>query len=112
MIVSLLFFAAPALLLSAVVIFLGRKRAQWQRLDFLLLVLPFVVRAFLDLLVEKGEWNLPEEAFLLGALTPIAFTVRVITSSWRPRLVTLGLLAALSLTAFGLWLGVPFQGEN
>jgi hypothetical protein len=93
-----LIHAGIALILSAPVLFFGRRRVQWRRWELLVVILPFT--AWLLLMASqfsvgrKGVANI-EEAFILALGVPIVAVLRVVIGDRLPQSVCAGVFIFL-----------------
>ena len=103
--------AAIAVVLTAPIVFFGRKRLRWKWWELLAFVLPFAVWAILmssELAEErKTVWNIPEGLYFAVAV-PLAALVRVAVGSRRREPVwAAALLVALCAIAAAVFFLVP-----
>jgi hypothetical protein len=102
-------YLVPFLLVGGPVWFFGRRRVQWNRWDFALVLLPFAVWIALMMANHAGKSfaNLGE-AFCLGCVAPLAPIIRVaVGDRANHELLALALLVGVCLVATGLWAFVP-----
>lgn len=103
------FYLTPFLPIAAAVWFFGRRRVQWNRWDFALVVLPFAVWMALMMVNSSGKSisNLAE-AFWLGCAAPLAPIIRVsVGQKTNQKVLAIGMLVVVCLAAVGLWALVP-----
>ena len=102
--------AAIATVLSAPIVFFGRKRVHWRSWELLALVLPFIVWSLLmfsDLSTGKSLANLGEP-FYFSFAVPVAALVRVAVGTRIAERTFAGcLIAALCVVAVGVFFIVP-----
>jgi len=99
--------------LSAPVVYFGRKRVHWSALDLLAFLLPFAVWVALMNASSMGKSlaNLIEPVFFSFAI-PIAALVRLMAGAQaKERAWSIGLVALLCLTAAGVYLWTPALPE-
>jgi hypothetical protein len=78
---------AVALILTMPLIYLGRKRANWQTYDLLAFVLPFLVWGFCMVIDGKGKTlSNGIESIFLSAAVPFGAIVRIAIGRHRHRL--------------------------
>jgi hypothetical protein len=93
-------------MLSAPVVFAGRKRVHWRLLDLSAFLLPFSVWVALLNAVSlgKGSTNLLGEPFILSLAIAVAALTRVVVGSRvDERLSSISLVAILCLTAAAIY---------
>ena len=110
-----LLFGIPAFVAGALGWFLLRKYVHVRHIDWLLLVLPWLVWFALMLFAgsNKSLSNLGE-AFYLGCITAALFVARLGLSAWLPRRqLAFGVLALVCscVAAVSLWAFVPALPE-
>jgi hypothetical protein len=99
--------------LSAPIVFMGRKRAHWGLLDLLAFLLPFAVWCALMKVSSQGKSlsNLGEP-FFFGFAIPIAALVRVIVGAHvDERRCSTSLIVLLILVAAGVYWWTPSLPE-
>ncbi len=99
--------------LSSPVVFLGRKRVHWGRLELLAFLLPFAVWAALmnESSTGKSLGNLGEP-FLFAVAIPVAAMVRVIVGAHvEEKVMSIILVASLCLCAAGVYWLTPALPE-
>ena len=99
--------------LSAPVVFFGRKRVHWGLFDLTAFLLPFAVWANLmnSSMFSKSLANLGEPFFFSFAI-PLAALVRVIAGSHGDeRVWSVTLVASLCFTAAAVYCGTPSLPE-
>ncbi len=102
-------YLVPLLIVGGPIWFLGRRRVQWNRWDFALVLLPFAVWDVAMLINETGKSlsNLVELLYL-GCTASLAPVVRVVVGRHaNQKFLAIGLLVAVCLVAIGLWAFVP-----
>jgi peptidoglycan/LPS O-acetylase OafA/YrhL len=103
--------AAIAAVLSAPIVFFGRKRVRWHAWELLLLILPFTVWAVLMFSdYSTGTKTLANlgEPFFFALGVPIAALVRVaLGSRVREPVCAASAIAALCLAAAAVFFTVP-----
>jgi hypothetical protein len=99
--------------LSAPIVFLGRKRVHWGLLDLLAFLLPFAVWGALMKVSGQGKSlsNLAEP-FFFGFAIPVAALVRVIVAAHvEERRCSISLVVVLILVAAGVYWWTPALPE-
>jgi hypothetical protein len=107
--VTWLLYLVPLLVVTVPVWFYGRRRVQWNRWDFAIILMPFAVWTALMIANDTGKSlsNLVE-ALYLGCIAPFAPISRMVVGErGNQKLVALGLLLGVCFVAFGLWAFVP-----
>jgi hypothetical protein len=102
-------YLVPLLLVAGPVWFFGRRRVQWDRWDFAIVLLPLAVWVAAMTVNDTGKSlsNLVE-AMYLGCMASLAPTVRVVVGRRiNQKLLAIGLLVGVCLVAIGLWAFVP-----
>ena len=106
--------AIIAAVLSAPIVFFGRKRVHWRFWELLVLILPFIVwylLMFSELAIGKSIANLGEPVFFALAV-PVAALARVVISSRVPeRLCAASLIATVCVVAASVFFIVPSLPE-
>ncbi len=107
------YFLIPSLPVCLAVWFLARKRVQWNTLDFLILVVPYVLWMILAVVVNlpKSMSNLIE-LLGLGLAVALAPIIRLIPpKGWDGKLIAAILLIAACAGAAGIYFFVPCLPE-
>ena len=106
-------FLIPAAPVMGLCWFFGRRRVQWFKWEYSLLVVPYLV--WLPLLMIDGGKSLrnaTEEPFYLGCGVALACVIRVLVGrESNQKVVALVLFVAVCLLAVGLWAFVPTMPE-
>jgi hypothetical protein len=113
MIIAWFVYAAVATVLTAPIVFLGRKRIFWEPWEFLALVIPYFVWLGLMLsgLKPKSLSNLVEP-ILIGIAAPVLALLRIgLSRKMDERLLAAGLITILSLVAGAVYWIVPCLPE-
>lgn len=105
-----LLHAVPLIMCSAPIWYFARKKVQWTRWDYLILIAPFSV--WLGLMLLHGEGKSLSNAFIeplaLGCSAPVAPTIRaILRDRFNQASLAVCLLVALCFIAFTLWALVP-----
>ena len=103
--------AGVAVVLSAPIVFFGRKRVHWRPWELLVLILPFMVWAvlmFSELSTgRKSLANLGEPIYIAVAV-PVIALVRVAVGARIPdRTCAVGLITVMCVVACGVFFLVP-----
>ena len=102
--------AIIAAVLSAPIVFFGRKRVHWHFWELLVLILPYTVWCLLffsELARGKSMANFAEP-FIFALAVPVAALVRVAISSRVPQRLCAGvLIATMCVVAAGVFFIVP-----
>jgi len=111
-------FWIPFLILSLPVClavwFLGRRRVQWNKLDFLILLVPYLAYMILAIVVDlpKSLSNVAIELPCLGLAVNFAPIIRfVLPSKWNGRIIAATLLIVACAVAAGVYFSVPCLPE-
>jgi hypothetical protein len=106
-------FLIPAAPVCLVIWYLGRRRVLWNKLDFLILVVPYATWMILAIAV-----NLPKslanfsELLCLGLAINLAPIIRlVLQRSWNGNVVAAALLIVAAVVAAGIYFYVPCLPE-
>lgn len=103
-------YLVPLLLVAGPVWFFGRRRVQWNRWDFAVLLLPSAVWAVSMMVNDSGKSlsNLAFEVPVLGCTAALVPIVRVVVGRHvNQKALAIGLLLGVCLVAIGLWALVP-----
>ena len=107
--------AGIATVLSAPVVFFGRKRVYWRLGELVVLILPFTVWSVLmcsELAVGRKSLANCVEPFYFAAAVPLAALIRVTVGSRIPEKLSAGILiAAICALAAGVFFMVPSLPE-
>jgi len=93
---------------------LGRKRVQWNKLDFLILLAPYLTWMILcgTVALPKSLSNLVVELFLLGLAVNLAPIIRLtLPRRWNGKTVAAILLMVMCAVAAGIYFSVPCLPE-
>ncbi len=107
-------FLIPSLPVCLAVWFLGRKRVQWNKLDFLILLVPYVAYMILAVAVNlpKSLSNVAIELPHLGLAVNLAPIIRlVLPKKWNGRIVAATLLIVGCAVTAGIYFSVPCLPE-
>ncbi len=107
-------FLFPSLPVCLVVWFLGRKRVQWNKLDYLILLVPYLAYMALAILVNlpKSLSNVAIELPCLGLAVNLAPIIRLVLSKkWNGRVVAATLLVVACAVAAGIYFSIPSLPE-
>jgi hypothetical protein len=102
-------YLMPLLPVAALIWFFGRRRVQWCRWDFAVVLVPYIVWIVAMMFDDAGKSlsNLVE-AFYLGCSASLAPIIRVIVGQRaNQKWLAIGLLIGICLVAVGLWAFVP-----
>jgi hypothetical protein len=113
--IAWVFHFGIAAILSAPILYFGRKRYNWQPREWLVLVIPFgvwfVVTGFIGSR-PKSLSNVFIEPLILGLAFPFAALCRVIVGTRiSERVCVASLIAVLSLVAVGVYYTFPCLPE-
>jgi hypothetical protein len=103
-------YAIPFFPIAGTVWDFGRKRVQWNRWDFAVILFPSTVWAVAMMIDGTGKSlsNLVLEVPVLGCIAPIAPIVRVVVGRHaNEKILAIGLFIVICLAAIGLWAFVP-----
>src|SRR4051812_36328545 len=106
-------YAGIASVLSAPIVFFGRKRVHWHLWELLALIIPYLIWLALvfSALKSKSLANLGEPIYISFAV-PILALLRVgVGGSIGERVSAASLLAFLCLVAVGVYFAVPCLPE-
>jgi hypothetical protein len=98
--------AVIALVLSAPLVFLGRKRVHWKLWEMSALVCPYAtwLVLFLSRLVPSYELNAIGDSLLIGLSVPVAAVLRVVIGArFAEERLAIALLCALCFVAAGIY---------
>jgi hypothetical protein len=107
-------FLFPSLPVCLAVWFLGRRRVPWNKLDFLILLLPYFAYMALAILVNlpKSLSNVAIELPCLGLAVNLAPIIRlVLPKKWNGRIIATTLLILACAVAAGIYFSVPCLPE-
>jgi hypothetical protein len=102
-------YLMPFLPVAGMIWFFGRRRVQWNRWDFSMVVLPSAVWITL-LMVDATGKRMPNliEILYVGCAAVLAPIVRVMVGGRGDQPLTAwGLMVTVCLAAIGLWAFVP-----
>lgn len=99
----------PIIIVGIPVWLLARKRVKWNKWDFLIIIIPFLVWSVLTFSHNKGKgFGNIAEGLLIGCFTPIAPIVRtVLRHKVNQVSFSVILLIFLTLLAIGFWAFIP-----
>ena len=99
----------PAVPLSLLVGYFGRRRVRFRWWELSAFVLPFIVWLILSVFSkDKGLWSPMVELFILGCTVPVAALIRVIVSGAVNRSLMAGsLIFVICALAFLLGIMIP-----
>jgi hypothetical protein len=109
-----LVFLIPSLPVCLAVWFLGRKRVQWNKLDFLVLLAPYLAWMALGFVpnIPKSLSNAAVELFCLGLAVDLAPVIRLILpKGWNGKIIAATLLTLACAVAVGIYFTVPCLPE-
>jgi len=109
-----LIFLVPSLPICASAWYLARRRVQWTKFDFAILVVPYL--AWLALVAEgtlsKSMSNAVIEPIYLGLAVGLAPIIRIaFPKRWNAKIVAATLLVAASAVGVGIYFSVPCLPE-
>jgi hypothetical protein len=107
-------FLIPSLPVCLAVWFLGRKRVQWNNLDFFVLLAPYLAWMALGFVpnIPKSLSNAAVELFCLGlAVTPAPIIRLFLPKKWNGKMVAATLLILTCVVAAGVYFTVPCLPE-
>ncbi len=107
-------FLIPSLPVCLAVWFFGRKRVQWSKWDFLILLVPYVVWMVLGFVpnIPKSLSNVAVELFGLGLAVDATPILRfVLPKRWNGQIVAATLLVLACAVAAGIYFSVPCLPE-
>jgi len=112
-IVAWLIHLLPFLLIALPVWIFARKRVEWNKWDFSIVIIPFAVWAFLMLAHSNskglGNWL---EGLLIGCIASLTPIIRVIIKNKINQIrFAQGLMVALCVIAIGCWAFIPASME-
>ena len=99
----------PIIIVGIPVWLLARERVKWNKWDFLIVIVPFLVWSALMFTHNKGKGigNITE-GLLIGCFTPIAPIIRtVVRDKMNQVILSVILLIFLTLLAIGFWAFIP-----
>ena len=107
-------FLIPSLPVCLAIWFLGRRRVQWNKLDFLILLVPYLAYMILAIVVNlpKSLSNVGVELPCLGLAVDLAPIIRlVLPKKWNGRIIAAILPIVACTVAVGIYLSVPCLPE-
>ena len=107
-------FLIPSLPVCIAAWFHGRRRVQWNKLDFLILLVPYLAYMILAIVVNlpKSLSNVAIELPYLGLAVDLAPIIRlVLPAKWNGRTIAATLLIVACAVAAGIYFSVPCLPE-
>lgn len=106
-------FLIPSVPVCLLVWFFGRKRVQWNGLDFLILVVPYLAWMLSAAVIDrpKSMSNIVELLYLGLAAALVPIIRLVVPKAWNGKVVAMVLLIAICVVAVGLYLFLPCLPE-
>ena len=107
-------YLIPCLPICVAVWVLGRKRAQWTKSDFAILVVPYLAWIALTATgsLPKSLANAAVEIFYLGVGAAVAPIIRIVLpKTWNAKIVAATLLIVACVVAAAIYFSVPCLPE-
>jgi len=106
-------FLIPCLPICLLVWFLGRKRVEWNGLDFVILVVPYLTWMLSAAVIDRPKsMSNVVELLCLGLAAALAPIIRLaLPKTWNGKAVAAVLLLAACAVALGIYLFVPCLPE-